>query len=342
MGRGNTIKNLLQNSIAAYFAAIEIHNKPNITYRYETTTLLLINAWELILKAFIRKYVKSKSIFENNDHTISFNKAVKYVNDYLNKIKANSFTAVKKNLCIIEEYRNKIVHFYQESLEMQIFSLIACCALNYVEFVKEHFSRDIIAEQGLFIMPLGFKQPFRPEDFLSKKAIDNASSKEAKDFIRNIVKVIKDLKEQNIEDSIVLPFNVYMENVKKITNSDILIALTSEDKADAKLSKDTKYQLVNDPGAQKVHLSDEEIINKYPLKYYDVWHICKEKIQGFKKNQDFNNIMNNKIKKDPTLSYKRKLDPKNERSSSKYFYSELVIDEIKKEYNQSNEHHTQT
>jgi hypothetical protein len=33
--------NLIQNSIAAYFAAIEIHNKPNIPYRYETTTLLL-------------------------------------------------------------------------------------------------------------------------------------------------------------------------------------------------------------------------------------------------------------------------------------------------------------
>lgn len=341
MGKGNTIKNLLQNSIAAYFAAIEIHNKPNITYRYETTTLLLINAWELILKAFIRKYVKSKDIFENNDHTISFNKAVKYVNDYLNKKKANSFTAVKKNLCIIEEYRNKIVHFYQDSLEMLIFSLIARCALNYVEFVKEHFSRDIIAEQGLFIMPLGFKQPFKPEDFLSKKAIDNVSSKEGKDFIDNIVKVIEDLKEQNIEDSIVLPFSVYIENVKKITNSDVLIALTSPDQADAKLVKVTKYQPVNDPSALKVSLSDDEIFNKFPLTFTNVRDKCREEIPGFKQKKDFYNIMD-KIKEDPTLSYKRKLDPKNERSSSKYFYSELVIDEIKKEYNQSNEHHTQT
>ena len=41
--------NLLKNSIAAYFAAIEIHNKPNFSYRYETTTLLMMNAWELIL-----------------------------------------------------------------------------------------------------------------------------------------------------------------------------------------------------------------------------------------------------------------------------------------------------
>ena len=38
--------NLVKNSVAAYFAAIEIHNKPNIAYRYETMTLLIINAWE--------------------------------------------------------------------------------------------------------------------------------------------------------------------------------------------------------------------------------------------------------------------------------------------------------
>jgi len=37
--------NLVNNSIAAYFAAIEIHNKPNISYRYETVTLFMINAW---------------------------------------------------------------------------------------------------------------------------------------------------------------------------------------------------------------------------------------------------------------------------------------------------------
>jgi len=55
--------NLIKNSIAAYFAAIEIHNKPNIPYRYETTTLLITDAWELLLKAYIKKYIKKKSIY---------------------------------------------------------------------------------------------------------------------------------------------------------------------------------------------------------------------------------------------------------------------------------------
>ena len=73
--------NLFRNSVSAYFAAIELHNKPNISYRYETVSLLLINAWELILKAFIRKYVKNRSIFKDKEHTISIDYAVLYTEE---------------------------------------------------------------------------------------------------------------------------------------------------------------------------------------------------------------------------------------------------------------------
>ena len=66
--------NLVKNSIAAYFAAIEIHNKPNIAYRYETVTLLIMNAWELALKAYVKKYCKNRSIFEEDGHTIRLDK----------------------------------------------------------------------------------------------------------------------------------------------------------------------------------------------------------------------------------------------------------------------------
>ena len=62
LASSNISYTFIKNSIAAYFAAIEIHNKPNITYRYETVTLLLMNAWELALKSFIRKYIKKHRI----------------------------------------------------------------------------------------------------------------------------------------------------------------------------------------------------------------------------------------------------------------------------------------
>ena len=43
--------NLVKNAIAAYFAAVEIHNKPNIPYRYQTVSLLLTNASIVVIRS---------------------------------------------------------------------------------------------------------------------------------------------------------------------------------------------------------------------------------------------------------------------------------------------------
>lgn len=74
--------NLKKNVYSAFSSAIEIHNKPNIEYRYENVTILLLNAWELILKAFIRKYTY-KSIFKDNDYTISIDEEISIAKKYL-------------------------------------------------------------------------------------------------------------------------------------------------------------------------------------------------------------------------------------------------------------------
>ena len=58
MARGKGVKKLLLDaSQAAMFAGIEIHNKPNISYRYPTAIILIINAWELALKAYVYKFI---------------------------------------------------------------------------------------------------------------------------------------------------------------------------------------------------------------------------------------------------------------------------------------------
>ena len=115
--RKMVFSNLVKNSISAYFAAVELHNKPNIPYRYETVTLLMMNAWELALKAFVKKYVKNRSIFTEDGRTISIDKALVYAAEYVNSKKRGSFSAVQKNIEEIEAYRNSIAHFYCEQLE---------------------------------------------------------------------------------------------------------------------------------------------------------------------------------------------------------------------------------
>jgi len=54
---------LRNNSKAAMLAAIEIYNKPQIAYRDECFSILLVNAWELLLKATLSK--KEKATLQN-------------------------------------------------------------------------------------------------------------------------------------------------------------------------------------------------------------------------------------------------------------------------------------
>lgn len=56
-----SIKRLVDNSLAAMLAAVEVYNKPQMTYRDEVTVMLIVNAWELALKATLRQ--KNRSIF---------------------------------------------------------------------------------------------------------------------------------------------------------------------------------------------------------------------------------------------------------------------------------------
>jgi len=334
--------NLVKNSIAAYFAAVEIHNKPNIPYRYETVTLLMMNAWELALKAYVKKYLKQYSVFESTGHTISLDKALKYVADNINSKSPKSFEAIKMNILAIEEYRNNVAHFYNLQLIPCIFSLVSRCALNFVEFVKMHYNKDIMADDGLFILPLGFKLPFKPEDFLSHTAPAYTSSPEAQKFIDNILSISHNLKSQGIEDSIVLGFDVFMHSVKKIQNSDIIVAISND--ANTTISMVKNVKISSDPNAATVYLSDNEFRSTYPYTHTKLVEECKSQIREFKKDKRFNEAKRKMAETENPANYfsERRLDPHNKKSASQKFYSELAIQYIVRYYAHANNETNET
>ncbi|WP_374047962.1 DUF3644 domain-containing protein [uncultured Thomasclavelia sp.] len=61
---------LLDSSQSALYAGIEIHNKPHIDYRYPTTVILIINSWELLLKAYVFKYIGKDYIYDDKKANI--------------------------------------------------------------------------------------------------------------------------------------------------------------------------------------------------------------------------------------------------------------------------------
>lgn len=132
---------LTDKAVSAATAAIEIYNKPSFAYREESFAILILNAWELLLKARVilendnnlksvedwrswtkkdgttsarRRPVRSRS---GNIKTISMDRASGLVRSYADKsIDANCAA----NLDLLTEIRDTAVHFKHDDLGLAV------------------------------------------------------------------------------------------------------------------------------------------------------------------------------------------------------------------------------
>jgi len=326
--------NLIKNSISAFLAAVEIHNKPTLRYRYETSTLLIVNAWELIIKAYIKKYYKGVSIYkkDNKKETIGLDYALLVLcnKDNCDSKDRKRFDSIRSNLELIIRYRNECTHFYSEDLTPYIFALVAKSAVNYVDFVKKYFNKDIIKENSIFILPIGFELPFDPVDFLSTRAIQNLSSDESKQFVSEIVRTIRQLDSDDNQNSIVVGFDVLLKSVKDVSNYDLLVAINSNGESDVSINVEKKINTCGDSTCAKYNLTDEQAYELYPYNYRGVTDWCRIYIPDFKTNIQFTNKLK-ELRKDQKYALKRTLS-KSDKSPSTFIYNSTCLDELKNWY----------
>lgn len=217
-------KNLLQSSKAAILAAIEIHNKPQILYRYEIVVLLIINAWELVLKAYIYKNLKSVKLFNADGTTKPFPECVACVLSNLEK----EYTVFKENIDSLYEFRNKIAHFYKGVLDPIMFMLVKKNILFYSRFMKQFFGVDLSQESNLYLLPIGFVPLYSPVDYLSKHSNLENYPILIRNFLDKIITTSQKLLEDGIDDSILADFSLSLQNVTKIKNADIVVGISPE------------------------------------------------------------------------------------------------------------------
>lgn len=322
----NVVYSLLNASKSAIFSAVEIHNKPQFLYRYPTVSMLIINAWELLLKAYIYKYISNAKIYEkdNKKHTIRFSKALTLVSDDINaKEGAKTFNATFANLDLIEQYRNTNVHYFEEELNPAIYMLLSRSVINYNNFLDKYFNKDITKESSLFILPIGFNIPFNPVDFLNKN-YDSVNN----DFVSAIIKCIKDLNDNDIQEPIIVGFDTLLTSVKNISNSDIIAAINQQNKQAIPVYK--AYRLTDDPNAPAIKSVDEILPD---LEYKEYVKKILDKDNTIKQNSKFHEI-NKLIKEDNTLCKIRHLNPNNKQSAKQCFYYEAAVDKFIELYHQ--------
>jgi Protein of unknown function (DUF3644) len=255
-GRRRLARALAANARSAMFAAVEIHNKPVFQYRYEVCTLLVINAWELALKAYIAQDLKSVRLIKKDGTTKPFVECVACVSSKLGK----TFEAVKQSLEILYEFRNKVAHFYQDDLGIVILGLLKSSVLFFGDFMEEHFGIRLYEEANLILLPIGFNKPMSPLDFLSNQSAAKECSDEVKAFLESIKKSAESLQKQGISDSIVVNYTIGLVNESRIKNADLTAAINNalpQGNVISVYNVISAANLTNDPAAKLLRLSEE-------------------------------------------------------------------------------------
>lgn len=254
---------LCSNSKAAMLAAIEIYNKPQITYRDECFIILIVNAWELLLKAILSKnkqrifYPKERG---KNYRTFTIKDALNQVNKYIPP--AIQYEPIAKNLMMMVDYRNYAIHFYnQTGFGVVIYGLAQTSIINFRDLMTIIFDIDISNEMSINLLPLSFGIKPDPIKFLQKTNINPPKNKTVARFLREIAEVTSHLEANNFDTGRFLTiFQVKMQSVKKVSSADIVFPIAANGDESAVIERPVDPN-ISHPLSRKV--IKKEIIGDY-------------------------------------------------------------------------------
>ena len=318
-----TYRSLLDKSIASMLSALEIYNKPNFAYREEAFAILSINAWELLLKAYILRQNKYKisSIYvlipkktktgaddkrkkepkknwAGNPLSISILETLKRLEK--DKILSNNLI---DNINSIIEIRDNAVHFSNfQSITKQVQELGFACIKNYVSFIKKHSIEIDLSEYNFYLMPLAYID--------SKVDVDCILTSEINNYIEFVKSKIAKRDDTDQDFDITLSIDI---DFKKGHSFD---------------SIGVHY----DKDGIPVALSEENVRKNFPLTHKEVCKKARERYSDFKQDNIFNTKIK-EIKNNDKLHYLRKLDPNNKKTVKQSFYSTNIWQELDKNYN---------
>lgn len=129
---------LKDKAVEAFLLAIEIYNKPTIKYRVEGFAVFAVNAWELMLKAYLVQRDGEQAIYfsDNPSRTLSLEGCIR-------KVFTNEKDPLRLNLEKIIELRNTSTHFITEEYEAVYTPLFQANVVNFSVKINELLGIDI-------------------------------------------------------------------------------------------------------------------------------------------------------------------------------------------------------
>jgi hypothetical protein len=231
MNYRGSYRRLLGNSKAAMMAAVEIYNKPTFPYRDECAVILLLNAWELFLKAMLSKNGKSvfypkkrKQPYRTLSWQDAFTKASKFFQAPISPLPA------QRNLELLGTYRDNAVHFYNApDFGVLVHALAQTSIKNFRDLLEQAFGQRLETEINWRLMPIGIEPPIDVVTYIAGGGTTPVKSSAVRQFLAELASAKQELVAAG-EDTgrLMTIFNVKLESVKKIGDADVVVGVDAE------------------------------------------------------------------------------------------------------------------
>lgn len=179
---------------------------------------MIINSWELLLKAQIIRDKSYEDIFYTNGKSISITDSLRMTFD--------SECAIKQNLELIVDLRDQAIHLLIKELQPDLSEIFQANVLNYQNQYKSLLGNSPLAGQSIGMMSLIIDGP-SPEIAIIK----NNYGKETSDEVSKFLKRVKQLKSEYNSNEFAITIDHQLTLSKSKNKSDI--KLTSGDSGEA-------------------------------------------------------------------------------------------------------------
>lgn len=281
---------------AAMLAAVEVYNKTTFTYREETFCLLIVNAWEVLLKARIVqqhgndlssiRLKRDARRYQRDDvtgdvRTFSLERAL---------AEADARNEVRENVSGLYHLRNEVQHLgvVAPSFRGEVLRFGTAAVQNMVTALNEWFGEST---GDLYLLPVGFVG--------TAETVSTTSQRQRK-LLRRLHEI-----------------------AAGATNPDGAYLIAAEIKVNIHASGTGggTIGITDDPNAPEVQISDEQLLEMFPATYKDgLIPELRRRYANFKMGTEFNDLMR-AVKTDPDCTHVRRLDPENPRSGKNEFYN---------------------
>lgn len=248
-------------------AAIELFNKPRIEYRNETTVILIVNAWELAVKAVLRKNrlnIHRKKQRHRPYESKSLNECLDIMRNKKLWPETIDGAAATANILALTEYRNRAIHLYNaDGLGSLLYMYMQQAVINYRDVLYAISGKDLADSITWDLLPLGASPPAEAVQFMSVDAQKRAVP-EINEFISVLRKGIEEVEKSDGDTGRVFTYyDIHLQNQKNASSADLTVAYDAS--ADAKIVR---------------HKVDPNM--SYPLRASDVLERVNKKRKGRK------------------------------------------------------------